>query len=87
MLKHPVYVDDIKLLKKPRAIKNEIESLKDIISEDTPITYMKVNRTVFILQIQVEENVLHQELIKLINLQRLKSFAQEKVTSVSMEFR
>ena len=48
---------------------------------------MKVNRTVFILQIQVEEKVLHQELIKLVNLQRLKSFAQEKVTSVSMEFR
>ena len=31
--------------------------------------------------------MLHQELKKLINLQRLKTFAIEKVTSVSMEFR
>ena len=87
LLKHPVYIDDIKLFKKPKAIKKEVQSFKDVLHDDTQITYLKVNKTVYILQVQVEEKELHRELKKLINLQRLKNFAIEKVTSVSMEFR
>ena len=51
MLKHPTYIDDLKVIKKPKLIKREISSLKDIIQEDTLITYLKVNKMVFILQI------------------------------------
>lgn len=87
LMKHPVYVEDIKLFKKPKVIEKEINSLKNILEEDTLITYLKVGRTVFILQVEVQEDVLQKELIKLININRLRNYAYDKCNSVSMEFR
>ena len=87
LMNHPTYVEDLKLLKKPKMILREIESYKNVLSEDTMITYLDKKSTFFILQIEVDETLLQKELVKIININRLKSFAEEKCISVSMEFR
>ena len=86
-MRHPVYVEDLKLLKKPKVIQREIESFKNVLTEDTKVTYLKLYRTILILQVDVEEEVLQKELIKIININRLRTYATEKCHSVSMEFR
>lgn len=87
IMKSPAYIDDLRILKKPKLILREMSSFKDTLNEDTFITYLKIYKTVFIVQINVEEAVLHAELIKVINMHRLKTYALEKCNSVSMEFR
>jgi hypothetical protein len=86
-MKHPVYLEDVKLLKKPKLIVREIESLKGVLQEDTKLTYLKIYTTIFILHIEVEEEILKKELVKIININRLRANALDKVNSVSMEFR
>ena len=75
LMRHPVYVEDLKLLKKPKVIQKEIESFKNVLSEDTKVTYLKLYRTILILQVDVEEEVLQKELIKIININRLRTYA------------
>ena len=87
LVNQPTYVDDLRLFKKPKMIKRELERLGRVLTEETKLTYLKVQNIVFILQIEVDEQVLHQELTRLINIQRLRGFATEKCTSISMEFR
>lgn len=59
IMKKPAYIDDLKLLKKPKLILREMSSFKDILKEDTLITYLKIYKTVFIVQVDVEDAVLH----------------------------
>lgn len=54
IMKNPAYIDDLKILKKTKLILREMSSFKDILNEDTLITYLKIYKTVFIVQINVE---------------------------------
>ncbi len=87
VMKQPAFIDDLKIFKKPKLIRREMSSFKGILKEDTEITYLKVFKTIYLLQVEVKEDILQKEIVKAINLNRLKTYALDKCNSVSMEFR
>jgi hypothetical protein len=42
---------------------------------------------VILVQIETEEKALHEELVKILNISKLRSYAVEKSFAVSMDFR
>ena len=54
-MKQPAYIDDLRLIKKSKHSIREMGSYKGILEEDTEITYIRVHRTIFILQVHVQE--------------------------------
>lgn len=47
-------MENLKVIKKSKLILREMSSFKDILRDDTRITYLKINRKVFIVQIDVD---------------------------------
>jgi hypothetical protein len=75
------------MIKRSKQIKKESRDLKATLAPETSLTYLKLDKTVILVQIEVEEKALHQELVKILNISKLKNYALEKSFAVSMDFR
>lgn len=87
LLKQPANIEDLKLIKRSKQIKKEAAHLRNLLTPETGLTYLKLDKTVILVQIEVEERALHEELVKILNLSKLKNYAVEKSFAVSMDFR
>jgi hypothetical protein len=87
LLKQPAHIDELKIIKRSKQIKKEARELRAVLTPETSLTYLKLDKIVILVQIEVEEKALHAELVKILNISKLKNYAVEKSFAVSMDFR
>lgn len=65
----------MKIIKRSKQIKKESKDFKSILAPETMITYLKLDKTVIIAQLEIEEKQLHAELVQYLNVTKLRNYA------------
>lgn len=54
LLRQPAHIDDLRLIKRNKQIRKESKELRNTLPPETVLTYLRLDKTVILVQVEVE---------------------------------